>query len=110
MYVLKYQKDTRLSLLRSGTDKDHVHFVFQGVPTNSPTKMIPSVKSITAKEIFMRHPEVQRQLWGGEFWSKGFYVNAAGRHGDENTTKEHVKSPGRETEYKRLHSQHLLFF
>ena len=43
------------------------------------------VKSITAKEIFRLHPEVKKQLWGGEFWTKGFYVNTVGKHGNEST-------------------------
>lgn len=61
-----------------GTDKDHVHFLIQSVPMYSPTKIIQMVKSITAKEIFRIHPEVKKQLWGGEFWTKGFYVNTVG--------------------------------
>ena len=30
------------------------------------------VKSITAKEIFRRFPEVKLKLWGGNFWASGF--------------------------------------
>nr|WP_244860590.1 IS200/IS605 family transposase [Flavobacterium psychroterrae] len=93
-----------------GTDQDHVHFLIQSVPTESPTKIIRTVKSITAKEIFKLHPEVKQKLWGGEFWSKGYYVNTVGRHGDENTIQLYVKSQGKEKEYKKLHSQQLSMF
>jgi len=93
-----------------GTDKDHVHFLIQSVPTLSPIKIIQAVKSITAKEIFRKHPEVKKQLWGGEFWSKGFYVNTVGRHGDENTIRKYVQSQGRVSEYRQLHSQQLELF
>ena len=31
-----------------GTDKNHVHFLIQSVPKYSPTKIITTVKSITA--------------------------------------------------------------
>ncbi len=99
-----------ISLMEIGTDKDHVHFLIQSVPTFSPTKIIQAVKSITAKEIFRKHLEVKKKLWGGEFWSKGFYVNTVGRHGDENTIKKYVQSQGREIEYKKLHSQQLQLF
>ena len=67
----------------------------------SPTKIIRIVKSITAKEIFRRHPEVKQKLWGGEFWSKGFYVNTIGKHGDEATIQAYVKSQGNEKTYKK---------
>ena len=99
-----------IEFIEIGTDKDHVHFLIQSVPTNSPTKIIQLVKSITAKELFKKHPEVKKQLWGGEFWGKGFYVNTVGKHGDENTIKAYVQSQGRETEYKKLHSQQLRLF
>lgn len=98
------------SLIEIGTDKDHVHFLIQSVPTFSPTKIIQAVKSITAKEIFRKHPEVKQKLWGGEFWSKGFYVNTVGRHGDENTITKYVQTQGRKIEYKKLHSQQLQLF
>ena len=93
-----------------GTDSDHVHFLIQSVPVESPTKIIRIVKSITAKEIFKKHPEVKQKLWGGEFWSKGFYVNTVGKHGDENTIQNYVKSQGKEKEYKKIHSQQLSIF
>ena len=93
-----------------GTDADHVHFLIQSVPVESPTKIIQTVKSITAKEIFKLHPEVKKKLWGGEFWSKGFYVNSVGKHGDENTIQAYVKSQGNEKEYKKIHTQQLVLF
>ena len=89
-----------IEFIEIGTDKDHVHFLIQSVPTNSPTKIIQLVKSITAKELFKKHPEVKKQLWGGEFWGKGFYVNTVGKQGDENTIKAYVQSQGCESEYK----------
>ena len=76
----------------------------------SPTRIIQIVKSITAKEIFKLHPEVKEKLWGGEFWTKGFYVNTVGRHGDENSIQAYVKAQGTEKEYKRIHHQQLSLF
>lgn len=84
--------------------------MIQSVPVESPTKIIRTVKSITAKEIFKRHPEVKSKLWGGEFWSKGFYVNTVGKHGNENTIQNYVKSQGKEQEYKKIHGQQLSMF
>ena len=107
---LEISKRYEIEFIEIGTDKDHVHFLIQSVPTNSPTKIIQTVKSITAREVFTKHPEVKRQLWGGEFWSKGFYVNTVGRHGDENTIQEYVKNQGRENEYNQLHKQQLSLF
>jgi REP element-mobilizing transposase RayT len=66
------------------------------------------VKSITAREIFKRVPTIKQQLWGGEFWTKGYYISTVGRHGDEDTIKNYVKKQGRaEKDYRKLHSQEL---
>jgi len=105
---IEISKRYEINFLEIGTDMDHVHFLKQSVPIESPTKIIRTVKSITEKEIFKKHPEVKKQLWGGEFWSKGFYVNSVGRHGDENTIQEYVKNQGKEKEYKKIYNSKQL--
>ena len=61
-----------IDFLEIGTDRNHVHFLIQSVPTYSPTKIVRTIKSITAREIFARVPSVKKKLWGGEFWSDGY--------------------------------------
>lgn len=99
-----------IAFIEIGVDKDHVHFLIHSVPMYSATNIIQTLKSITAKELFRRHPELKAQLWGGEFWTKGFYVSTVGRHGDESIIGSYVKSQGKEKEYKKLHSQQLVLF
>src|SRR5665213_565465 len=53
--------------LEIGSDRDHVHFLIQSVPTLCPSRIAQIIKSITAKEIFLREPSVKKQLWGGSF-------------------------------------------
>ncbi len=89
--------------LEIGTDKDHVHFLLQSVPTKSPTSLVKMIKSITAREIFQRHPEVKKQLWGGAFWSSGYFVNTVSKFGDENTISKYVRNQGIEKDYDVLH-------
>ena len=107
---LEISKRYEIEFIEIGTDNDHVHFLIQSIPTMSASQIIQTIKSITAKEIFKLHPEVKQQLWGGEFWTKGFYVNTVGRHGDENTIQAYVQSQGKQDEYKKIHSQQLKLF
>ena len=72
---LEIAKRYDLIFLETGIDKDYVHFLIQPVPKYSLTQIIIIIKSITAKKIFVKHPQVKEQLWGGEFWSDGFFVN-----------------------------------
>ena len=99
-----------LAFLEIGTDRDHVHFLVQSVPSYSPTKIVGIIKSLTAREIFVRVPSVKKQLWGGEFWSDGYYVGTVGPHATETTIRNYVKNQGRENEYSRLHLQQPRLF
>ena len=107
---LEIAKRYQIEFIEIGTDKDHVHFLIQSVPTYSPKKIIQTVKSLTAREIFRRAPEVKKKLWGGEFWSDGYYVSTVGRYGSEETIRKYVKEQGKEEEYQRLHEQQLKLF
>ena len=101
----------QIHFLEIGTDKDHVHFLIQSVPTYSCTKIITILKSLTAKEIFKRYPEVKKKLWGGEFWTDGFFVNTVSKFGDEMTITKYVRDQGLEKEYTVLHkSKQLALF
>jgi REP element-mobilizing transposase RayT len=100
-------KRYEIVFLEIGVDKDHVHFLVQSVPMYSPKKVIQTIKSITAREIFRRIPSVREQLWGGEFWSEGYFVSTVGRHGDEKTLREYVKKQSADQNYKPLHQQQL---
>ena len=63
-----------------GADENHVHFLIQSIPMLSVKSIVQAVKSITAKELFRLHPEVKQKLWGGNFWTSGYYVNTVGQY------------------------------
>lgn len=95
------EKRYQIKFLEIGTDKDHVHFLVQSVPTYNVTKIVKIVKSITAREIFKKCPQVKEILWGGEFWSNGYFASTVGKHGNENMISNYVKKQG--NEYVKLH-------
>jgi REP element-mobilizing transposase RayT len=100
-----------INFLEIGVETNHVHFLIQSVPKYSPTKIVRTIKSITAREMFRRRPEVKELLWGGEFWSKGYFISTVSRHGNEETIQKYVKEQGRQKDYRKLHTQQLdLFF
>ena len=99
---LEIAKRYDIHFLEIGTDDDHVHFLIQSVPMMLPQRIVQTIKSITAKKILEKHPEVKKSLWGGEFWSKGYYMNTVGRNHSENAIREYVRSQGKEKEYKEI--------
>ena len=110
MICLEIAKRYEINFLEIGIDKDHVHFLIQSVPKYSVTQIIRIIKSITAKKIFDKHPQVKEQLWGGEFWSDGFFVNTVSKFGSEDTISKYVRDQGVEKEYKKLHDQQINLF
>lgn len=98
---VEISKRYEIYFLEIGTDKDHVHFLIQSVPRYSPTQIVRIVKSITAKEVFAKCPEVKKKLWGGEFWSDGFYVATVSEHGNEKVIANYVKNQG--DEYNKMY-------
>ena len=103
---LDIEKRYQLKFLEIGTDKDHVHFLVQSVPTYSVTKIVTMIKSLTAREVFRRCPEVKEQLWGGEFWTDGYFGGTVGKHGNEDAIAKYVKSQG--MEYHKLYEDYQL--
>ena len=96
-----------LYFIEIGTDQDHVHFLIQSVPMYSPTKIARIVKSITAREVFKRAPEVKDKLWGGEFWTDGYFISSVGKHGNETVISKYVKNQGKGYQYTQIHKGQL---
>ena len=108
---LEIEKRYEVHFLEIGTDKDHVHFLVQSIPKLSVSEIIRMIKSIIAREVFKKHPEVKEKLWGGEFWTDGYFVNTVSKFGDETSISKYVRDQGLEKEYVVLHqSKQLVLF
>ena len=101
------QKRYEMSFIEIGIEEDHIHFLVQSVPAMSPKQIVQTIKSITGKKIFQICPEVKQMLWGGAFWTTGYYVNTVSRHGNESTISKYVKNQGK-TGYEVIHKANQL--
>ena len=98
-----------IKFLEIGVEQDHVHFLVQSVPKYSPKQIVQTIKSLTARKIFEVCPEVKQALWGGQFWTDGYYVGTVGEHGNEKVVTEYIKNQGRAQEgYKAIHEEKQL--
>ena len=91
-----------IEFLEIGTDENHVHFFVQSVPMYSPKKIVQTIKSITAREIFKQMPEIKKQMWGGQLWSDGYFVSTVGAHSSEETIKQYVKNQSKSNQSIQL--------
>ena len=80
--------------------EDHVHIFLSFPPRYSISKVVGMLKSISASVIFREHPEVKKELWGGEFWEDGYFARTVG----DKVTAELIK---KYIEYHREHEKDL---
>ena len=105
---IEISKRYEITFIEIGNDEDHVHYLVQGVPIQSPRAIVQTIKSITAREVFRVHPEVKKILWGGQIWTSGYYINTVGQYGNEKVIREYVENQGRQ--YKQIHRSQLNMF
>jgi putative transposase len=103
---IEIEKRYEIKFLEIGADEDHVHFLVQSVPTKSVSEVVRVIKSITGREIFRRCPEVKKQLWGGEFWTSGYFASSVGKHGNEEMIMKYVSGQGKV--YTKIHEDRQL--
>ena len=71
--------------------EDHVHIFTSIPPKYSVGQIVRVLKSVSAKEIFFRYPEMKRKLWGGEFWEDGYFVRTVGDKVTSDTIKKYIQ-------------------
>jgi putative transposase len=78
-----------------GCDKDHIHLLCGAHPKVAPGRIVQIFKSITAREIFRGKPLVKKELWGGEFWTDGYYVATVGERANWDIVEKYVQKQGK---------------
>ena len=78
-----------------GYDKDHIHILASFPPKYGGSSVVRIFKSITAKKLFQQFPTLKKDLWGGEFWSDGFYLATVSERGDWKTVERYVANQGK---------------
>jgi putative transposase len=82
-----------------GTDRDHIHMLASFPPKHSGSDVVRIFKSITAKQLFSRFPALRKELWGGEFWSDGFYIATVSERGNWKVVEQYVTNQGKTMEH-----------
>ena len=70
---------------------DHIHMLIQAKPQIRLSDAIKILKGNSARWLFMAHPEVKKQLWGGHLWNPSYcIVNVSDRSHDQ--LKHYIES------------------
>ena len=101
------EENYEIYFLEIGSDIDHVHFLVQSVPVNSIEVIIRTIKSLTVKHMFLRNPDLRKELMWWKFWTSWYYVNTVWRYWSEETIRNYVKNQWKEKTYERIHKSQL---
>ena len=83
-------------LLSLEIQPDHVHLFISFSPALSIATVVKILKGSLARKLFLKFPELKKQLWGGHLWSPSYYVGTAGNVSAETIRRyiertEHIK-------------------
>ncbi len=70
--------DAECTLIAIETDVDHIHIVFRAKPTHQLSKVINSLKGVTARRLFQEFPTLKNSLWKGHLWSPSYFLVTVG--------------------------------
>lgn len=62
------------SIVALETMPDHVHMLVDCRPQFFPSDMIKIIKGNTARRLFIKHPELKKELWGGHLWNPSYCI------------------------------------
>lgn len=85
-----------------GCDENHIHILCSFHPKYSIGEVVRKFKSITARELFKKYGWLKKELWGGEFWSDGYYAATVGERGNWHAVERYVRNQGKEPKAVQL--------
>ena len=67
-------EDLQAKILAMEVMPDHIHLLLDCKPQFRPSDAIKVFKGNTARWLFLNHPELKGQLWGGHMWNPSYFV------------------------------------
>ena len=84
-----------LDFEKIGCDDNHLHLLVSFPPKYSGSEVVGTFKSLTAKQLFIKFPALKKDLWGGQFWSDGFYLATVSERGNWKVVEQYVANQGK---------------
>lgn len=92
---IEIEQKHEIRFLEIGLDEDHVHLLVQGIPTMPVAKIVTIIKSLTARELFKRHPRIKKDiLRKGPLWTGGYHVQTVDLYERSDTINKYMQNQG----------------
>ena len=79
---------------------DHVHMLLDCSPQFFIANAVKIFKGNTARCLFLKYPEIKRQLWGGHLWNPSYCIITVSDRSKEQI-REYIRSQKVRDKYRR---------
>lgn len=79
--------DLQARILTMEVMPDHIHLLLDCKPQFRPSDAIKILKGNTARWLFLKHPELKNQLWGGHMWNPSYFIATVSEKSQEQIKK-----------------------
>ena len=73
-YLLETLQTLDMKPLAMEIMPDHIHLLVDCKPQLRLSDAIKILKGNIARWLFLAHPEIKKQLWGGHLWNPSYFV------------------------------------
>ncbi len=73
-YLTETLKSLDMNMIAMEIMPDHIHLLVDCKPQLRLSDAIKILKGNTARWLFLKHPEIKNQLWGGHLWNPSYFV------------------------------------
>jgi putative transposase len=78
--VTKYRRD-----VLTGSVKQELEALLRSLadPKHSISSIMKGLKGVSARMLFMHHPEIKQKLWGGHLWQPSYFAVTVSERSEE---------------------------
>lgn len=104
-------EEYRFQILAMEVMPDHIHMLVDCRPQFYISDMIKIMKGNLARQMFLLHPELKKELWGGHLWNPSYCAVTVSDRSREQVSAyiEGQKEKKRESPEYRDHSRNVCF-
>jgi putative transposase len=92
--LLEIASEKQFTIKEMECYKDHIHVFVSAKPKIAPSYIYKMMKGISARKLFLIHPELKDRLWGGHLWNPSTYIETIG-HISEDTVRKYIQDQKR---------------
>ena len=108
--IYKIGYDYNIDIVELEIPVDHINMVVKSEPKLCPSRIMQTIKSISARNFFKLYPQIKRKyFWGGRLWTSSFFVETIG-NANEEVIRKYVKNQLSKMDEKEQKSKQLNVF